>query len=187
VFALVFGRCSGFNDLFGETPSHHRRIVAGPANEDVAAVSAAPDAGPARAAVVERTTMEARAPNLTPTEGRQRAGNDGSTHGQAMPFLVPAPPRQRVRQDPRTLLVAVANALLHMPIVGNIVAWFGFIPASGYCLDAACAKDVNIAMLPGGISEMTAYCGPDVERLVLRRRTGFGECDDDHCHIPPVV
>ena len=31
----------------------------------------------------------------------------------------------------------------------------------------------NLALLPGGIAEMTAYGGADTERVYLRRRTGF--------------
>eukprot|EP01052_Picozoa_sp_SAG31_P016369 SAG31_NODE_1081_length_10014_cov_16.919617_4_plen_421_part_00 len=101
---------------------------------------------------------------------------------------------------PRSLLVGVANVLLMVPICGNIVAWFGFIPASRRSLETACNTEVrlrktvlkvftmlhslvlttnneylqhNLVLVPGGIAEMTAYAGDDTERVHLRDRTGF--------------
>lgn len=73
----------------------------------------------------------------------------------------------------RPLLVGVASALLHLPILGRLCSWFGFVPASRDSLDMVCKSDCDLALVPGGIAEMTLPCGRDVERLYLNRRRGF--------------
>lgn len=63
----------------------------------------------------------------TSDRGRRPSAGAEAAEGRPAPIAtMPVP-------APRSLLVGVANALLHMPICGNIVAWFGFIPASVGC------------------------------------------------------
>ena len=71
------------------------------------------------------------------------------------------------------MLLGVANALLHVPLVSTFFGWFGFIPVAPKCLAEACASEHNVALVPGGIAEMTAFEGPHVEVIVLKRRLGF--------------
>ncbi len=73
----------------------------------------------------------------------------------------------------RPLLVGVASALLHIPIVGRLVQWFGFVPASRAEMQAACRTEADVALVPGGIAEMVLAREPGVEKLYLRRRRGF--------------
>ena len=70
------------------------------------------------------------------------------------------------------VLVGVANALLHIPVLGTFFAYFGFVPASKKSLNKACETDLDIVVVPGGIAEMTKY-KPDREVLYLRKRYGF--------------
>lgn len=70
-------------------------------------------------------------------------------------------------------LVGVASALLHVPVLGRLVSWFGFVPVSRASLDAACASDHDVALVPGGIAEMTLVQHKDVEQLFLDSRRGF--------------
>ena len=71
------------------------------------------------------------------------------------------------------MLVGVASALLHVPILGRLVSWFGFIPASRASLDAACRSQRDVAIVPGGIAEMTLVQHKGVEQLYLKARKGF--------------
>ena len=72
-----------------------------------------------------------------------------------------------------SMLVGVASALLHVPVLGKLCSWFGFVPASRDSLDAACCTASDLAIVPGGIAEMTLPQTPGVERLYLRKRRGF--------------
>jgi hypothetical protein len=89
-------------------------------------------------------------------------------------------PRRREGSDrSRGLLVGVASSVLHLPLVGLVFAWMGFVPASWRSLRAACATSSDVAIIPGGIAEMTAggrtcpRTGEWVETLVLKERRGF--------------
>ena len=57
------------------------------------------------------------------------------------------------------MLIGVANALLHVPMVCTFLSWFGFIPVAPGCLAEACSSQHNVSLVPGGIAEMTAYQG----------------------------
>jgi hypothetical protein len=76
-------------------------------------------------------------------------------------------------QHQRGMLIGVANALLHVPMVCTFLSWFGFIPVAPTCLAEACSSEHNVALVPGGISEMTAFEGPHVEVISLLDRKGF--------------
>ena len=71
------------------------------------------------------------------------------------------------------MLVGVASALLHVPILGKVVSWFGFIPASRESLDIACESDRDVALVPGGIAEMCLVQSNQIEQLYLEKRRGF--------------
>ena len=71
------------------------------------------------------------------------------------------------------VLVGVASALLHVPVLGRLVSWFGFIPASNASLDLACETNRDVVIVPGGIAEMTLVQQSGVERLYLQSRRGF--------------
>ncbi len=79
--------------------------------------------------------------------------------------------RQFWRSKP--LVVGVASALLHVPILGRLCSWFGFIPASRHNLHEACKSGYDLAIVPGGIAEMTQPPVEGKETLFLRRRRGF--------------
>lgn len=79
---------------------------------------------------------------------------------------------QNLFPNSKGVLVGVANALLHIPVLGTFFAYFGFIPASKKSLNKACETDFDIVVVPGGIAEMTKY-QPDKEVLYLRKRYGF--------------
>ena len=70
------------------------------------------------------------------------------------------------------VLVGVANALLHIPVVGTLFSYFGFIPASKKSLEEACASQYDVTIVPGGIAEMTKY-SPTEEVVFLKSRRGF--------------
>eukprot|EP00943_MAST-04B_sp_MAST-4B-sp1_P008318 g8318.t1 len=79
---------------------------------------------------------------------------------------------QNLFPNSKGVLVGVANALLHIPVLGTFFAYFGFVPASKKSLDKACETDFDIVVVPGGIAEMTKF-KPDKEVLYLRKRHGF--------------
>ena len=91
----------------------------------------------------------------------------------ASPSRSPAGLGGRGGEEQRGMLLGVANALLHVPLVSTFFGWFGFIPVAPKCLAEACASEHNVALVPGGIAEMTAFEGPHVEVIVLKRRLGF--------------
>lgn len=85
------------------------------------------------------------------------------------------------------MLIGVANALLHVPMVCTFLSWFGFVSVSPACLAEACASEHNVSLVPGGIAEMTAYEGPHVEVVSLTRRKGFIKLALQHGrHLVPV-
>lgn len=63
--------------------------------------------------------------------------------------------------------------MLHVPMVCTFLSWFGFIPVAPKCLAEACSSEHNVALVPGGIAEMTAFEGPHVEVIRLLTRKGF--------------
>lgn len=79
----------------------------------------------------------------------------------------------------RRILVGVASSVLHLPLVGSIFAWLGFIPASWNSLRSACETNYDVAIIPGGIAEMVAggqievNTGEWVEKCFLNQRRGF--------------
>ena len=79
---------------------------------------------------------------------------------------------QSLFPNSKGVLVGVANALLHIPVLGTFFAYFGFVPASKKSLNKACETDFDIVVVPGGIAEMTKF-QPDKEVLYLRKRYGF--------------
>ena len=101
--------------------------------------------------------------------------------------IVPPPPHKEEESDGARVVAKkalgrglhsyeyehMANALLHVPLVSTFFGWFGFIPVAPKCLAEACASEHNVALVPGGIAEMTAFEGPHVEVIVLKRRLGF--------------
>lgn len=147
LFALLFGKRSGFHRLFQReqhsgagsgrfrSSSRHRR-----GRRDTNSVSRSPSRSPSPS----RTDMRAL-----------RHANSQSQYQQ------------------RGMLIGVANALLHVPMVCTFLSWFGFIPVAPACLAEACSSDHNVALVPGGISEMTAFEGPHVEVISLLDRKGF--------------
>jgi 1-acyl-sn-glycerol-3-phosphate acyltransferase len=77
-------------------------------------------------------------------------------------------------QRPREgMLVAVASALLHVPLLGRLFSWFGFIPASRASLNAACETRNDLVIVPGGIAEMTLIQQTGIELVYLSKRKGF--------------
>ena len=72
-----------------------------------------------------------------------------------------------------SVLLGVASALLHLPLAGTLFAFFGLVPASRACLDAACETEHDVALIPGGIAEMCAYESDDKEVLYILKRKGF--------------
>lgn len=77
-------------------------------------------------------------------------------------------------QRPREgMLVAVASALLHVPLLGRLFSWFGFIPASRASLNAACETRNDLVIVPGGIAEMTLIQQKGIELVYLLKRKGF--------------
>eukprot|EP01062_Namystynia_karyoxenos_P062226 TRINITY_DN55141_c0_g1_i1.p1 TRINITY_DN55141_c0_g1~~TRINITY_DN55141_c0_g1_i1.p1 ORF type:complete len:591 (+),score=145.17 TRINITY_DN55141_c0_g1_i1:68-1840(+) len=75
----------------------------------------------------------------------------------------------------RGVLVAVASALLHVPLFGTLVRWFGFVPAGRCSLDAALRTEHDVALVPGGIAEMLMPGDEGHEELYLASRRGFCE------------
>jgi hypothetical protein len=73
----------------------------------------------------------------------------------------------------RGMLVGVASALLHVPILGRLFSWFGFIPASRSSLNAACQTNNDVVIVPGGIAEMTLIQTKGIEKLYLKLRKGY--------------
>lgn len=76
----------------------------------------------------------------------------------------------------RSVLVAVASALLHVPVAHCLFSYLGFIPASRKTLESACESDQHdIVLIPGGIAEMLCQQSDTtkVERLYIRKRRGF--------------
>jgi len=78
------------------------------------------------------------------------------------------------RQFPgsRDMLVAVANALLSVPVCGHLFKWFGFVSAERRSVRAALASERSLALIPGGIAEMLLW-RRGVDRLYLAKRRGF--------------
>ena len=158
LFALLFGGRSGFFNLF-----------AAPKPMDPTSAAARGGGLPlstARGEGANARHSRHRSPSSSPNriDGSSTAGPGGRETvvvGAASPAV------------PRGMIIGVANALLHVPVVSSFFAWFGFVAASNGSLAEACASDYNVAVVPGGIAEMTAYRDPRTEILVLRSRLGF--------------
>ena len=133
LFALLFGKRSRFHQLFQQPPRSNRST-----NEC---------SGSGRSGQGDRAS---RSPSpSSSTGGRRRATTSPS----------PSPPLPPPPQQQRGMLIGVANALLHVPMVCTFLSWFGFIPVAPGCLAEACSSQHNVSLVPGGIAEMTAYQG----------------------------
>jgi len=82
----------------------------------------------------------------------------------------------------RSCLVGVANVMFGVPWFGMILSWMGMIPADQKSCDLAVNAHHNLAIIPGGIAEMTLYHGDDgastppgssISTLFLSKRQGF--------------
>ena len=76
--------------------------------------------------------------------------------------------------DPRTTPTAVADSILHVPILKHIIGILGITSASAKPLIKTLNSDTNrgCILYPGGTSELF-LCNPDRERLHLLDRKGF--------------
>jgi len=77
------------------------------------------------------------------------------------------------RGNRKGILVGVASALLHVPVVHLMFSYLGFIPASRKTMTAACKSEHDIALIPGGIKEMFTSGDTNSELVYIKRRRGF--------------
>ena len=77
------------------------------------------------------------------------------------------------RGNRKGLLVGVASALLHVPVVHLMFSYLGFIPASRRTMKNACSSDHDVALIPGGIKEMFTSDSADSDIVYIKRRRGF--------------
>jgi len=77
------------------------------------------------------------------------------------------------RGNRKGLLVGVASALLHVPVVHLMFSYLGFIPASRKTMKNACSSDHDVALIPGGIKEMFTSGDSDSDVVYIKRRRGF--------------
>eukprot|EP01048_Picozoa_sp_COSAG05_P009467 COSAG05_NODE_780_length_7383_cov_123.317408_1_plen_541_part_00 len=167
LFALLFGGRSGFFSLFLPSKPPHTVAAAAAALEAAAGGAAATggaDRLSAPTATAQGTSSRTRPRRYrSPSNSPPSPSSDGRCGG-----------RDAVLETrPRGMIIGVANALLHVPVVSSFFAWFGFVAASYGSLAEACTSEYNVAVVPGGIAEMTAYRDSSTEILVLRSRLGF--------------
>ena len=78
------------------------------------------------------------------------------------------------RQVFGTFRPIVASAVLHVPILGDLVGWLHGLDANKASVQAALQQGHRVGVIPGGISEMfTGYprpgCHPDEEYVIVRK------------------
>ena len=71
---------------------------------------------------------------------------------------------------PSDTVAAVASVLLRLPVVRQVLAAYGCVPATRGALEAALARGASVGVLPEGVAGVFARATPTVERVQTRHR-----------------
>lgn len=142
LFALLFGRRSGFHSLFKQQTTPVMTCDDGDGTGRGNAAAAARPRARRHQTVRVVGSRGARSRSPSPQAEAARHEREATTDSSAWAGSG-GPPCHR------GILIGVANALLHVPVVSSFFAWFGFVAASYGSLREACMSEYNVAVVPG--------------------------------------